>query len=73
MKFEIRNAKNPDGRKERFYYVLIARNGEVMLTSEMMTQKQSCKKSIRSIKRSVGIFTKVVDTTLKPRGGGLSM
>jgi len=72
MKFEIRSVKRPTGKKEKFYYVLIGRNGEVMLTSEMMTQKQSCKNSIKSIKRSVGIFTKVVDTTLTPRGG-LSM
>jgi len=64
MKFEIRSSKSPKGRKERFYYVLIGSNGEVMLTSEMMKQKQSCQKSIKSIKRSVGLFTKVVDTTL---------
>lgn len=64
MKFEIRNSKSPKGKRERFYYVLIGRNGEIMMTSEMMKQKQSCKKSINSIKRSVGIFTKVIDTTI---------
>ena len=58
MKFEIRRAKN-----KQYYYVLVARNGEDMMQSEMMSSKQGCKKSIKSIKRSVGLFTKVVDTT----------
>lgn len=62
MKFEIRKSKKVS-TIGLYYYVLIGRNGEVMLVSEMMTRKESCRKSIRSIKRSVGLWTKVVDAT----------
>ena len=60
MKFQILKSLNG-----LYYYVLVGRNGEIMLTSEMMMQKQSCKKSIASIKRSVGLFTRVEDRTPK--------
>lgn len=60
MKFEIRLSQDP---KQPYYYVLLGRNGQVMMQSETMTRKYSCYKSIRSIKRSVGLFTKVVDAT----------
>lgn len=62
MTFEIKNTREGSWAKG-FYYVLKGKNGEIMLTSEMMKSKQSCKKSIRSIKRSVGLFSKVVDST----------
>ena len=56
MKYEIRLSK--DGQ---FYFVLIARNGEIIATSEMYKSKQSCKKGITSVKTSA--FAKTVDTT----------
>jgi len=58
MKFQILKSING-----LYYYILVGRNGEIMLTSEMMMQKQSCRKSIASIKRSVGFFTRVEDRT----------
>ena len=50
MRFEIRKAE--DGQ---FYYVLIASNGKVMVTSETMKRRQSCEDSIYAI---VGYFYK---------------
>ena len=50
MKFEIRKASKSNSKMfAGFYYVLIGGNGEVMLTSEIMTQKHSCIESIESI------------------------
>jgi uncharacterized protein YegP (UPF0339 family) len=61
MKFEIIRSLNAT---QPFYFILRAKNGEVVLTSEMYARKESCYKTIRSIKRSVGVFTRVVDRTL---------
>ena len=58
MKFEIRPSVD-----RQFYYVLVGSNGEDMMTSETIATKRNCKKSIASIKRSVNLFTKVVDCT----------
>lgn len=58
-KFEIR--KSDDGQ---FYYVLIGANGEIMLTSETMTQKHSVKDSIESIFKTFGTkAVPVIDKT----------
>ena len=43
-KFEIRLSKD-----EQFYFVLKARNGEIILVSEMYTSKQNCEKGILSV------------------------
>jgi len=58
MKFEIRPSTD-----RQFYYVLVANNGEDMMASETIKTKRNCKKSIRSIKRSVWMGTRVIDTT----------
>lgn len=57
MKFEIHKSKN-----KQFYFVLVARNGEVILTSETYKSKQSCKEGIRLIKRN-SLFAKTKDLT----------
>lgn len=59
MKFEIRKA-----RDKKFYFILKARNGEVIATSETYETKQSCKKGIRSVKRNA-IIASVLDQTEK--------
>jgi len=41
MKFKIR--RSSDGQ---YYYVLVATNGKIMVTSETMKKKQSCEDSI---------------------------
>ena len=46
MKFEIRIAKN----RVQWYWVLIAKNGKVLCTSEMYNSKQSARTGIRSAK-----------------------
>ena len=46
-KFEISKRKN-----DEFQFNLIARNGEVILTSEGYTTKANCKKGIESVKRN---------------------
>jgi uncharacterized protein YegP (UPF0339 family) len=55
MKFEIRRAVN-----RQFYFVLKARNGEIIATSETYKSKQSCKKGIRSV-RINALFGKIID------------
>lgn len=57
MKFVIEKSK--DGQ---FYFVLKARNGQVLVTSETYKRKASCKKAIWSMKDKV--FTaKIIDKT----------
>lgn len=42
--FEIRKAVSGD-----FYFILKAKNGRVLCTSEMYKSKQKCKKGVRSV------------------------
>jgi len=51
--FEIKNAID-----NQFFFVLKARNGEVIATSEMYKTKQACYKGISSVKMSVFSGTK---------------
>jgi uncharacterized protein YegP (UPF0339 family) len=44
MTFEIRKSKN-----KRYYSVLIADNGQVLMTSEMYTTKGACRDTVFSI------------------------
>lgn len=53
MKFEIKFSKT-----KRFYFVLKAKNGEIVATSELYTSKQNCKKGIAAVKRSFFACTK---------------
>ena len=64
MKFEIRKSKMPDENGQEWWYVLKGSNGEVMMTSEMLSSKQNCYNSISSIKQQVGPVTRVIDTTV---------
>lgn len=54
MKFIIKRAVN-----KQFFFILKARNGETLVTSETYLTRQSCKKAIRAVKRS--LFAKVED------------
>lgn len=56
MKFLIKKTTD-----DQFYFLMVAGNGEVVMTSESYTTKQSCKKTIKSIKRGVGFWTLVYD------------
>lgn len=47
MKYEIRLSKT-----KRFYFVLKAKNGEIVVTSELYSSKQMCLKGISAVKRS---------------------
>jgi uncharacterized protein YegP (UPF0339 family) len=58
MKFKIRKARNGE-----YYYTLVARNGKVLMLSETMKRKWSCKKSIQAIKLFVGSRTRIIDET----------
>ena len=49
MKFEIRIASN----RIQWYFVLIARNGKTLCTSEMYNSKQAARKGIRAVKLSL--------------------
>lgn len=60
MKFVIKRSKDPD---QPFYFVMTADNGEVVMTSETMTQKHSCKDTIDRIKVCIGADTVVIDAT----------
>lgn len=57
MKFEIHQSKD-----RQFYFVLTARNGEVIATSETYKTRQSCEKGIKSVRRSA-FFATIVDKT----------
>jgi uncharacterized protein len=56
MKFVIRLSKNT-----KFYFVLKARNGEVIAVSEMYESKQGCRKGIRAIRKM--LFSPLIDET----------
>lgn len=58
MKFEINKSIN-----NKFYFILKARNGEKLLTSEMYDTKQACRKGISVVKRSW--FASVIDLTIE--------
>jgi uncharacterized protein YegP (UPF0339 family) len=55
--FEILKSKN-----KQFYFVFKAENGEILFTSETYKSKQSCKDTIKLIKRS-SLFAKTKDLT----------
>lgn len=57
MKYEIRKSSNG-----KFYWVFIARNGEVVCTSQLLKTKQAARKGLRSNKRSR--FAPIIDKTL---------
>jgi uncharacterized protein YegP (UPF0339 family) len=44
-----------------YYFVLIARNGECIATSEMYNSKQGAKKGIAAVKKC--LFARVVDNS----------
>lgn len=55
MKFTIKKASTKE-----FYFNLLAKNGEIIATSEMYQTKAMCKKGIRSVKRNA-LFADVDD------------
>ena len=57
MKFEIKKSSD-----HQWYFILKARNGEKIATSETYKSKESCKKGIRSVRRSA-IFGRIIDKT----------
>lgn len=59
MKFHIKRSKD-----KQFYFVLIARNGQVVLTSETYTRKAACRKSITSLVKQIWKSI-IVDETVK--------
>jgi len=58
MKFEIMIASN----RTQYYWVLIAKNGEVLCTSEMYNSKQSAMKGIRAVRKC--LFAPVYDMSV---------
>ena len=57
MKYEIKNSD--DGQ---FYFTLHSRNGEIITTSELYTQKHSCYDGIYSV-MSVATIAPIIDLT----------
>jgi hypothetical protein len=57
MKFEIHVSKN-----QQYYFILIARNGEVIATSEMYRSKQMCRKGITAVRKA--LFALTYDMTI---------
>jgi uncharacterized protein YegP (UPF0339 family) len=58
MKFVIKKSKN--GRY--WYFILKARNSEIVATSEMYNSKQAAKKGINAVRKS--LFAGVEDLTI---------
>ena len=48
-KYQIQNSSD-----DKFYFVLKAGNGEVVIASEMYTTKQNCENGIESVKKNGG-------------------
>jgi uncharacterized protein YegP (UPF0339 family) len=48
MKYQIKKSKD-----NQFFFVLIARNGEIVATSETYQTQQGALKGIRAVKRSL--------------------
>lgn len=61
MRFEINRARNGE-----FYFNLIARNHEIVATSETYTTKQNAQNTIRSITRD--FFEKALTTDVARKG-----
>jgi uncharacterized protein YegP (UPF0339 family) len=61
MKFHLKRSED-----KQFYFVLIARNGQTLLTSETYTRKSSCIKAITSMRRGIST-AKLVDGTIKTK------
>lgn len=63
MRFEIRRSKGIQHNRlnEYYYFVLIARNGECIATSEMYNSKQAAKKGIAAVRKCM--FAKIVDNS----------
>ena len=65
MKFRIRKSKRNlwKPNKRRFYFVLVAANGETVMVSQMLSSKQNCYKTIDSICMNMKKTTPVIDET----------
>lgn len=48
---------------KKYYFVLKAKNGETIATSELYATKQACKKGIRAVKMTW--FAPIVDLTVE--------
>lgn len=59
MKFQIKRSK----KNKEFYFVLIARNGKTLLTSETYKRKASCSTAIESLKKGI-VGASVFDLTM---------
>jgi uncharacterized protein YegP (UPF0339 family) len=59
MKFVIK--KNADGAY--FWFVLIARNGQIVATSEIYTRKQAAEDTIEAIIKGIGEGASIEDST----------
>ena len=57
--FKIKKAKDNE-----YYFVLFAKNGEKIATSEMYTSKENCKNGIESVKKNAPLAV-INDTTEK--------
>ena len=51
MRFQIRRSNN---YRQPYYWRMVARNGEVLATSETYTTKQGCQNAIAVVKREAG-------------------
>lgn len=58
MKFRIRKSK-----KGEYYFVVTARNGQVILVSEMYVRKQSCLRTINSINKQFSKLLPIIVET----------
>ena len=58
MKFVIHKSKN-----KQYYFVLHAKNGEIVAQSETYITKQGCLKGIKAVRRAA-FFATIRDTTV---------
>jgi uncharacterized protein YegP (UPF0339 family) len=59
---ELRRAKYEDG-PDQYYYVIRARNGGVLATSETYTRRSSARRACNRLNKSIGAYLKITDAT----------
>jgi uncharacterized protein YegP (UPF0339 family) len=61
---QLRRAKMKKG-PEQFYFVVLAKNGQVLATSETYTRRASARRACNRLNRSIGSYLLITDATDK--------
>jgi uncharacterized protein YegP (UPF0339 family) len=62
---QLRRAEYKKG-PDQFYYVVLAKNGQVLSTSEQYTRRSSARRACHRLNDSIGSYLLITDATEKP-------